>query len=119
MAPSNKFLSDFQEALINDDVKRAFGALLKPFFDDFNTKFKDYISAEIDKQIKPLKKLLQAKDRTIVKLNNKVVSLEEQLDDLEQYGRRESLRFSGIPENDDVHTTDAILNICGQFCGLF
>ena len=37
------------------------------------------------------------------------------IDDIEQQGRRDSLRFAGIPENPNHNYTDAaILEICGQ-----
>lgn len=52
-------------------------------------------------EIEKLKNIISEKDAVIQNLEKKVSILEEQSDELEQYSRRNSLRVSGIPEDND------------------
>ena len=75
--------------------------------------FKDMVSAEVHRQMLPLKQQLQQKDQEIVGLKETIVDQQIKLDDLEQHGRRDSLRVSGIPEPDEHDNTDAaVLGVC-------
>ena len=75
--------------------------------------FRDFMSAEVHRQIMPLKEQLQHKDQEIHDLKRTVRDLEGKFDDLEQHGRRDSLRVSGIPEPELHHNTDiAVLKVC-------
>ena len=59
----------------------------------------DIISAELHRQTQPLKQQIREKDREIVALKETIELQQTMLDDLEQHGRRDSLRVAGIPEN--------------------
>ena len=49
----------------------------------------------------------------IKELKDTIDKLEIKVEELEQHGRRDSLRIAGIPENGEHDDTDtAILNIC-------
>ena len=75
--------------------------------------FKDLVSAEVHRQIQPLKHQLQQKDQEILDLKKTIVDQQVKLDDLEQHGRRDSLRISGIPEPAEHDNTDAaVLSVC-------
>lgn len=64
------------------------------------------------KEIDKLKSIISQKDNVIKKLEERVSILEDQNDELEQYSRRNSLRVSGIPEDDDkdcyTHVIDTL-----------
>jgi len=64
------------------------------------------------KEIDKLKTIISQKDDAIMKLEERVSILEDQNDELEQYSRRNSLRVSGIPEDDDkdcyTHVLDTL-----------
>ena len=55
---------------------------------------------------------LSAKDAEIADLKKTIADMNSQLEELEQHGRRDSLRIAGIPESDNDDTDSAILNIC-------
>ena len=76
-------------------------------------EFADMISSELHRQLKLYKDDLAAKDKEIQELKQTISELDRKIDDLEQHGRRDSLRISGIPENEEHDDTDAaILQIC-------
>ena len=55
------------------------------------------------------------KDAELQRLRNIIRDQQIMLDDLEQHGRRDSLRISGIPENPEHDNTDeAVLKICNE-----
>ena len=73
----------------------------------------DIISAEVHRQIMPMKELLNKKDNEILSLKKTITEQQAKLEDLEQHGRRDSLRVAGVPENTESDDTDAaILDIC-------
>ena len=73
----------------------------------------DIISAEVHRQTQPLKQQIHEKDREIVALKETIELQQTMLDDLEQHGRRDSLRVAGIPENPSHDDTDAaVLKVC-------
>ena len=75
--------------------------------------FKELVSAEVHRQIQPLKHQLQQKDQEILDLKKTIFDQQVKLDDLEQHGRRDSLKISGIPEPAEHDNTDAaVLGVC-------
>ena len=73
----------------------------------------DLLSAEVHRQTQPLKEQLREKDNEIEALKETIQMQQTKLDDLEQHGRRDSLRVAGIPENPDHDDTDAaVLEVC-------
>ena len=80
-----------------------------------NEQFSDSVSVEVHRQIAPLKQQLSEKDLALQRLRNIIRDQQIMLDDLDQHGRRDSLRISGIPENPEHDNTDAaVLKICKE-----
>ena len=87
--------------------------LLKEITHPNREEFADMISGELHNQLRPFKDDIIAKDAEIKDLKNTIGKLESKVEELEQHGRRDSLRIAGIPENTEHDDTDtAILNIC-------
>ena len=64
-------------------------------------------------QLKPIKDELQAKDQEIKLLKRTIAEQNDKLGQLEQHGRRDSLRISGIPEVEESDDTDAaVITLC-------
>ena len=81
--------------------------------DKVRTTYADLISSELHRQLKPFKDALEAKDREIKELKKTISDQNDKLDQLEQHGRRDSLRIAGIPENEASDDTDAaVLTLC-------
>ena len=75
--------------------------------------FADVISAEVYRQMQPLRRQPQEKDHEIGVLRQHIEDQKFKLDELEQHGRRDSLRVADIPENKDQDDTDAaMMNVC-------
>ena len=77
--------------------------LLKDITRPTHEELRDMFSAELHRQLQPLKDMINQKDQEILELKKAVVDLRSELDQLEQHGRRDSL---GIPENPAHDNTD-------------
>ena len=87
--------------------------LLKQITHPSREEFADMISSELHRQQKPYKDELLAKDNEIKTLKETISVLDKQLDNLEQHGRRDSLRIAAIHEKEEHDDTDAaVLKIC-------
>ena len=86
--------------------------LLKQNTHPSREEFADMIPSELHRQLKPCKYELLAKDNEIKAHADTISVLDKKLD-LEQHGRRDSLRIAGIPEKEEHDDTDAaVLEIC-------
>ena len=65
-------------------------------------------------EVRSLRAALADRDTTIAALQNEVQVLQDDYDALEQYGRRNGLRISGILERDNEDTTTAIVNLANE-----
>ena len=65
-----------------------------------------------------MKSLLTSDNRKIVKLEERIDSLEMEANKREQYSRRPNLRFQGIPEKPDEVTNQLIIDTISQTMGL-
>ena len=77
----------------------------------------DMVTARMDAKLQHLKDDLEAKETRIKELENEVEMLKLKADDQEQYSRRTSVRFYGIPEADDEdpnHPESAIQDILSK-----
>lgn len=83
-----------------DDIVRIAAAVKLSIQDELSALVKQ----EVTKAVEPL----NAKINKLESMNN---DLHLQLDELEQYGRRPLVRFSGIPETAGENTTDLILDV--------
>ena len=76
-------------------------------------EFADLISGEVHKQLQPFKEKLDAQDSEIKSLKKIIDEQTIKLDQLEQHGRRDSLRIVGLPESNENDDTDAaVLSLC-------
>lgn len=71
----------------------------------------DIVSESVRHQIDELRVQLKQKDAIIDELKRRVDTLESSNDALEQYQRRNSLRISGLPEDDNEDVLSRSLNI--------
>ena len=62
-------------------------------------EFADAVSAEVHRQITPLRKQLDETNAELQRLKNIMNDQKTLIDDIEQHGRRDSIRTVGIPEN--------------------
>ena len=78
-------------------------------------KFADAVSAEVHRLMTPIRKQLVEKNAELQRLKNIIHDQLTMIDDIEQPGRRDSLKFAGIPGNPKHDDTDtALLEICDQ-----
>ena len=107
MSPEH-FILCLTTALNSPDIRD----LLKQITQPSREEFGDLISSELHRQLQPMREALSAKDAEIADLKKTITDMSSQLEELEQHGRRDSLRIAGIPESDNDDTDSAILNIC-------
>ena len=108
---SEQFALFLVEACKQPDIRKMISDIVSPR----DQEFADAVSAEVYRQMTPLKKQLDEKNAELQRLKTIIHDQQTMIDDIEQHGRRDSLRFAGIHENlyhDD--TNAAILEICGQ-----
>ena len=85
------FTDSLVKGLKDDEVRKALG--LKDF---------ENTLAQLVTKCSKLEKTVIDKDAKIILLEKKCDSLEAKLDDLEQWGRRGSMRIQGLPEGPDL-----------------
>ena len=108
---SEQFALFLVEACNQPDIRKMIADIASPKLEQFS----DAVSAEVHRQITPLKNQLSEKDAELTRLRNVIRDQQMMLDDLEQHGRRDSLRITGVPENPEHDNTDeAILKICEE-----
>ena len=100
---ANNALITHQVTIGEDDILRIATAVKMCIQDEVS----ELVNKEVAKAVEPLK----AKITKLETINN---DLHLQLDELEQYGRRPLVRFSGIPEAQGEDTTDLILNVTNK-----
>lgn len=69
------------------------------------------IAEKVDKKLEVLVKKYEDK---ITQLEKKLDEANETIDRLEQYGRRNNIRFYGVPESKNENTIETIINICNE-----
>ena len=72
------------------------------------------VVASLRDEVRSLRATLADRDATIAALQSEVQVLQDDYDALEEYGRRNGLRISGIPEQDNGDTTTAIVNLAND-----
>ena len=68
---------------------------------EIKAKLIEHLVPSLENQIA---EVIQPLKQDIVHLKDKITETDMRTDDLEQYGRRHSLRISGIPESQKEHT---------------
>ena len=95
-------LGDHQiQAKIKETVKAANQALLE-------------IVSSLRDEVRSLRTAIADRDATITALQSELQLLQEDHDALEQYGRRNGLRISGLPEKENEDTTTAIVDLANE-----
>ena len=95
----------FSEDATLEKVKSYMESLLQPFRDALV-----HAKTEID----TLKSEVADKGRTIQKLSADIEDLERKYDDIEQHGRKRSVRVFGIPENTRGDTDSKVLHVINE-----
>ena len=107
------FKINFLESLSDDSIIKKYQEILAPLFKPLETALKT-ANAEISQ----LKCQMAEKDATISALSKKVADIEIHQDDLEQQGRKSSIRIFGIPEDTEGNTDTKTLSLFNNNMGL-
>ena len=102
------FMLAFMESLDDDQVAAKLSRIIK----GCNQEILDSVST-LSAQVQSLKQALAQRDAVINDLPTEVRELRQQNDALEQHGRRNSLRISGISEEWE-NTTAAVVSIANE-----
>ena len=100
-----QFKLSFEEALDDPQIAAQMAGIIRTA----NKEILDSISS-LRQEVKQLKAAVAERDATITELQGEVAKLHLQNDALEQYGRRSSLRFSGVSEEFE-NSTDGVLEV--------
>ena len=103
------FMLAFMESLDDEQVAAKLSRIIK----SSNREILDSVTS-LSAQVQSLKEALAQRDAVINDLRAEVSELRHQNDALEQHGRRNSLRISGISEEWEENTTEAIVNIANE-----
>ena len=104
-----RFKLALEEALGNPRIQAKLKATVKAS----NQDLLDVVSSLPD-EVRSLRAALADRETTIAALQSKVQVLQDEYDALEQYGRCNGLRISGILEWDNEDTTTAIVNLANE-----
>ena len=80
---------------------------------DLITEIKLLIQLEVEKFVKKQKEEF---DETVIKLQERITTLEQEKDDLEQYGRRVCIRIDDAPVGSE-ETAESVFEKVGKFLG--
>ena len=112
--PEN-FKSSFLAALEDQEVveryKLIFEPLLLSLVLPLTNKVSDTVTV-LTQTISSLKNELAEKDSIIRALRSDVSHLQIAVEDLEQHGRKDSMRIFGMPENTPGSTDEKVLKLC-------
>ena len=95
-------LAAFPEDVTMEKLKSCMASLLEPYKDAL-------VKANSD--ITTLKSQVADKETTIQKMLDQISELEQKYDDLEQHGRKGSVRIFGVPENTGGDTDTKVLHV--------
>ena len=112
-----EFRENFLDALENTEVAERLQLVPEPVFtkhlEPLTKKLSDTV-AILSQTVTSLKKEVEAKDRIISDLRKDVTALQCQLDDIEQHGRKESVRVFGLPKTTAGTTDEKFVNLCND-----
>ena len=108
------FKPSFLAALEDEEIVERYNIIFEPMFKTLmlpvTSKLTDTV-AMLSQSITSLKKEMEEKDSIIRELQGSVSRLHVTVDDLEQHGRRESMRVFGLPETTPGSTDDKVLEL--------
>ena len=108
-AESTAFKLSLQQSPLDPIIVEHYQVIFKPML----TPIMDALQRSND-LVDTLRKQLEAKNQEIVDLRSEVVSLKVMYDDLEQHGRRGSMRVFGVPEHTTGTVDDKVLSLVNQ-----
>ena len=91
-----------------DSLREIISEICSALFDKFKKDLKEEMKKEIDEQITKI-------NNQILELKQANVKLQNELAELEQYGRRSCIRIDGIPEVSNESSEDVFNNIVDMF----
>jgi hypothetical protein len=107
-------ITPFNSTLLNITQFNIIQCIITPFnitpfiITPFNITLIEHLVPSLENRIA---EVIQPLKQDIVHLKNKITETDMRTDDLEQYGRRHSLRISGIPESQKEHTDMLICSL--------
>ena len=107
---SDEFVLALIEALSDPTVLLKIKKIGEPDADELSNK----ISAQIGHHFKTLQDDLASKDAKISRLENQVKELMLKCDELEQYGRRNAIRITGLDKRAKESTDDIVLTLAND-----
>ena len=121
MGQPEDFAKALSEALKDNTIQEQFRSILQPTIEDPNRDlnnqldiWRKHFTDDLRKELDSLRKNIETKDRNIAELENEIEILKVDQDRLEQYSRRNSLRISGLPEQNDENVRQRIVDLCNK-----
>ena len=111
------FKSKYLEALEDPDIIDRYRLIFEPIFETLMLPVTKKLQATIDsmaQSISTLKKEAAEKENTIKMLKTEVAHLKSTVEDLEQHGRKDSVRIFGLPETTSGTTDQKVLDLCNN-----
>ena len=109
------FKTQFIAALEDEEAVERIKLIFEPMFTALLSPVTDRLSQAVQVltgTVEQLRQENQAKDVRIQELEREVGHLHMRLDDLEQHGRRDSIRIFGLSETTQGTTDDKVLRLC-------
>ena len=94
-----------------DSLREIISEICSALFDNFKKDLKEKMKKEMDEQIT---KICMFQNQ-MLELKQANIKLQNELDELEQYGRRSCIRIDGIPEVSNESSEDVFSNIVDMF----
>ena len=98
-----------------DSLREIIIEICSALFDSFKKDLKEEMKKEMDEQITKISSENCMFQNQILELKQANVKLQDELDELEQYGRRSCIRIDGIPEVSNESSEDVFNNIVNMF----
>ena len=110
---SDKLKIVMLESIGDEAIIRKLQGIFTPSF--------DCLTEAVDQLVRTnqlLRQQLQEKDAAIAQLQQRCETLENKVDDMEQWTRRGSMRIQGLPETSEGQVEEKILSLCNEELGL-
>ena len=110
MISVDDFKTFFLEAFRDPEIRNEMKTILLPSIDEIT----DRVAAKFDSRLKSLQDSILQRDAKIAELQTEIMELKSKADDNEQYSRRSTVRFLGIPEPKDDQPEEEVKKILNQ-----
>ena len=110
---TSSFLSCLEDSAVAERMQLIFEPVFKAHLDPISGKMAESIKM-LTQTVEALKKECDTKDRVIHKLNQDVIHLQSRVDNLEQHGRKDSVRIFGLSETTPGTTDQKVLRLCNK-----